>query len=97
MSGRWRVHALEASRAIQKVYSEGPPEHELPLVPPGKKCVMLENPGHAQSLHVRQISAWISAQRDLVFVHEACLIGLDAGEFDRQKLAFFHQRFHRHQ
>lgn len=48
-------------------------------------------------LHIRQISAWISAQMDLVFVHEACLMGSDTREFDRQKLAFFHQWFHCHQ
>lgn len=36
--GRWRVHAPEAFRAIQKADSAEPPEHQLPVVPPRKRC-----------------------------------------------------------
>lgn len=42
---------------------------------------MLENPGHAQSLHIRQVST----QVDLIYIHEACPVGSDAGELSRQK------------
>lgn len=82
--GRWRIHAPEAFRAIQKVDSEEPPEHQLPLVPPRKRSVKLANPG----VYTRAEQCLDQHPDDLIFARGACLAGSALGNLKAETVIF---------